>query len=398
MGQVGGGGVQIAAVAGQLLGGQGQQMPGGILGRISTAAEGVEVGDGTGAQTCAKVLPLDDIVAELTGQQTALEQGVQLHAHFVAAAPGRTAQVALVADANDGIGGDIIHGAGQFRINQGHITVRSGILQAVFVLFKVFRESGDEGLVDVLAALLAGDQAFQILAQAGQTLRMEGGLGLADGEDQSLLNVVGTALGGGVEVAHGVQFVAEEFGTDGMVGGGGEDVQNAAADGELTGALHHAASAVTGGGEPGNQLLQGILGAHLQTEGGAHQHPAGHGPLAQGFPGQDLEPGLAAGQFPELTQALLLPGAGDTGGVIEGQFPVGQDGERLAQEVLQLLLQALGGDVVLDDDYHWYSRLAAQARNEVGTVDLADAGDCGALFVGKGLQKDLIFGDIFQTG
>ena len=70
----------------------------------------------------------------------------------------------------------------------------------------------------------------------------------------------------------------------------------------------------------------------------------------------------------------------------------------LTWEVLQLLLQALGGDVVLDDDHHGHSGLAAKARDEVGAVDLADAGDRRALLVRKGLQKDLIFGDIFQTG
>ena len=77
---------------------------------------------------------------------------------------------------------------------------------------------------------------------------------------------------------------------------------------------------------------------------------------------------------------------------------MGQDGESLAQEVLQLLLQALGGDVILNDDHHGHGGLAAQARNEVGAVDLADAGDRCALLVRKRLQKDLVFGDIFQTG
>ena len=60
------GGIQVAAVAGQLLGGNGQKLAGGIFLRVGAAAEGIEIGGRFSPEPLGKVLPLNDEVAELS--------------------------------------------------------------------------------------------------------------------------------------------------------------------------------------------------------------------------------------------------------------------------------------------------------------------------------------------
>ena len=75
---------------------------------------------------------------------------------------------------------------------------------------------------------------------------MEAGLGFSHRQNGDRFNVFAAPLGLRIEETHGVQFIAEEFCTDGLVGGRGVDVNDAASDCKLAGAFHHAAAAVTG--------------------------------------------------------------------------------------------------------------------------------------------------------
>ncbi len=394
MGQVGGGGVQTAAVARELLGGDGQQVPGRAVLRIGPAAEGVEVDHRPPPQAPAEILPLADVAAQLPRRLAALQEPVQQQPHFLGAAAGGALDVALVAQEQGGIFRKVVQRRGHFRVDQGHVAVGGGAAQAVFVFLQIPGQGGDQRLVGVPAPLLPGDEAGQIPAQPGHAAGMKPRQGLPHGQDHRGGAVFLPALGAGVKIAHGVQLVAEEFRPQGHFGGGGEDVHNAAPDGELTAALHHVAAAVAGGDQPGSELLQGVLPAHLQGEGGPQQHRRGQGAQAQGFPGEDLQPGLARGQVVQLPQALLLPGPGGGRGVVEGQLPAGQDGKFLPQEAFQLLLKPAGGHVVLADGGQRAARVPVQPRDQVAAVDLADAGDGGAFPLGNGLGQ----GGVFREG
>ena len=69
-------------------------------------------------------------------------------------------------------------------------------------------------------------------------------LGLGAGEDQGLGDVLDPALRPGVEEAHGVDLIPEELAADGLFHEGGEDIQDAAPDGELAHALHLLAAGI----------------------------------------------------------------------------------------------------------------------------------------------------------
>ena len=65
-------------------------------------------------------------------------------------------------------------------------------------------------------------------------------------------------------------------GKDLKVGGGGVDVHDAAADGELARALDHAAAGVACVAELFQKVIQGVFLTHLQGEGGVFQHRRGN--------------------------------------------------------------------------------------------------------------------------
>ena len=130
-------------------------------------------------------------------------------------------------------------------------------------------------------------------------------------------------------------------------------------------------------GELFGQLLQGVFPANLQGEGGAVQHGGGHGSLGQGLPGQNLQLCLTAGQQIELVQTLLLPGTGNHGGVVQRQLPAGEHRGGFGQECRELLLEPLGGHVILTDDHDGAVKFPAQTRDQVAAVDLTQPGDGG---------------------
>ena len=347
MTQVGDGGVQIAAVAGKLLGGEGVQLLWGAVLRVGGAAEGIKINDGFLPESFAEVLPLAHIVAQLACHKTGLQHTVQLHSHLVAAAAGGALEIPMVADGDHGAVRNVIGGGGHFRIDQRHIPVGCGVMQATFILVQVFFQRGDQRLVDVFPPLLAGDQGGNIFAQPLHAAGMKPRLSLRHGQDGDGGDVLTAALGRRVKEAHGVQLVAEEFRPHRPVFGGGEDVQNAATDGELTRSLHHAAAAVTGGDQSGDKLVNRIFLAGFQMECGSGKHSRGQRALAGRFPGHNLDRGISPPQRIKLPQPLLLPGAGNNGGIIQRQIPAGENGRIRVQEAFQLLLHSVGSHVVL---------------------------------------------------
>ena len=223
---------------------------------------------------------------------------------------------------------------------------------------------------------------------------MEAGLGFPNRQNGYGIDIFTAPLGGGVKIAHGIQFIAKELCADGQIGSRGEDVHNAAADGKLSAALYHTAAAVAGGGEPGNQDFQRIFFSHFQRKCGAEQHILRHGTLAEGFPGQNLHRGAAGGKVVELPQTLLFPCPGHNSSVIKGQFPSGQDGEGIAQKVFQFFLQSVGGNIILTQQNHRPLQIPAKAGDHMAAVDLSDAGD-GDTF---SLAQRGYSGGIFRNG
>ena len=92
--QVLGGHVQVAAVGGQLLGHHVHQGGGLELRRIGGGQEGVQKEGRMAGKPGAELLPALAEVAELPGQDPALEQGVQLEAQVLLPTGRCPAQVA----------------------------------------------------------------------------------------------------------------------------------------------------------------------------------------------------------------------------------------------------------------------------------------------------------------
>ena len=255
---------------------------------VGSTAEGVQIKRAATIQLVTEILPLTNIITQLAGHQTALQKAVQLHTHLITAGPGRAVQAALITEHHEGICGEIIHGCGHFRIDQGHITVRCGIGNAVFVFFQVPLQGGDQCFVEIPAPFLTGDHGTNILAKSIQSAGMQTGLCFTNGQDHHFFHILGAALGVGVKVTHGVQLITKEFCPEGPVSGGREYIQNTAAHRKLAGALHHGTAAVAGIGQPFQQGLKGVLTAGTQRKGGTGENVSGHGALAQSFPGKDL--------------------------------------------------------------------------------------------------------------
>ena len=164
MGQVSGGGFQIAAVARQLLGHHGQQHLGQAALRIGRAAEGIKIDTRLAGNGVEEILPLAHIVAQLPGHQSGLQEAVQLHSHLLGMAPGGAVEVAVVKENHNSVFGDIVGGSGNLWIDEGQIPVGGGKMHAVFQLFQILFQSGDQGLVDSFPAALPGNETADVLA------------------------------------------------------------------------------------------------------------------------------------------------------------------------------------------------------------------------------------------
>ena len=288
----------------------------------------------------------------------------------------------MVAEKDQGIGGDIVGGAGKFGVDQGHIAVGGGKAGAAFHRVSVLGQGPQQGLVGGLPAAQTGLQGLQIGGQALRTLRMQPGQGFRHRQQDEAFRVVCAALGHGVEEAHGVHLVAEELHTDRRVVGRRKDIQNAAPHGKLSHALHQRAPAVAHFDQPRTEVLQGKAGADFQGQGRGKEAASGQSADAEGVPGGDEQPLLPTGQVVEQTQPLLLPAAGDGRGAVKGQIPGGQDGDLRVQKGGQLRLGAPRRHFILAEDDCRTLCIVEHGGDEVGAVDLRGAGNtCGLIFL-----------------
>ena len=371
--------VQIAAVGGQLLGGDAQKLLRGQGLREGRGEEGVEEYTGLPGQALAEVLPGLLEVAQLPGQGAGGQHGVQIEPQLLGSGPLRAAQVAVVAEEHGAPGGDIVRQGAEFRVDQGHVPVRRREAQALLQLLAVGLQGGDEGSVGLSAALLPGDEGPQVGAQSGDALRMELRQGLRHGQDHRRFDIFRAPLAHGVEQAHGVQGIAKELGAHRRIQGRGIDVQYAAAHGELAHALHELGPGVARPDQARFQGVQIVIPAELQLQGAVQQGPGRDRTQAGGVQGGHQEPDLAPAQVVEAAQPLLLPAAGGGGGVVQGQLPCGQHRGRGAQQGLQLPGRAVGGHVVLAQHHRRPLRAGAQGRDHMAAADLRRAGQRGVL-------------------
>ena len=179
-------------------------------------------------------------------------------------------------------------------------------------------------------------------------------------QQQRVVEGAAGALGLGVELADGLDLVAEEIDADGAVGLRGEDVDDAAANGDLTGHFDNIDAGVADGEEVFEQHLRQVLLADAQVQGEGTVEIAREEPHAGGFERRDDEAGgvfLVAGNFPERRGALLLD-IGVRREVFEGENVVSRQAKDLLRgegsgEVASGEdggVECLGGLVVRDDD------------------------------------------------
>ena len=126
---------------------------------------------------------------------------------------------------------------GELRVDQGEVAVHTAGQDPAPELLGV-REERFCDLLRALAALQAFGLGLHGVGKAREAALRAVGQDLAAGEDQGALHVLHPALTSRVEKAHGVDLIAEEFAADGLFHEGGEDVQDAAPDGELPHAFH----------------------------------------------------------------------------------------------------------------------------------------------------------------
>ena len=175
-------GVHVSAVAWQLLGSDGEQHLGRAILRVGAAAEGIQISDGFPLQPGAELLPLQGKVAQLACHQPSLEHAVQLHPQLLRPGSGRTLDAGVVAQHQNGISGHIVQRTGKFRVDQGHISVGSGVTQPVLVFFQVLGQGGHQRLVDIFVPPLPGDQIAQVPAQPLRSTAVAVGERFADGQ------------------------------------------------------------------------------------------------------------------------------------------------------------------------------------------------------------------------
>ena len=317
-------------------------------------------------------------VAEAAVHQAGLQQGLEGQTQLLLLGLGGLLEVSMVAVENHGVRREIVGGAGEFGVDQGHIAVPGGEGQAAAEPLQVGFQGLEQGLVWRLAALLPRNPLLQAGSQTGRALRVEARQGLRHRQDGDGFDIFGAALGHRVEIAHGVHLVAEELYPDRAAGGGRKDVENAAAQGKLAGALHQRAAGIAQGRQPVGQFLHRAGFGEGQGDSGIQQRLFRDRPHGQGLEGGDLDGRLSGGEAVELAQPLLLPAAGDGGGVVEGQVPGGQDGDILAQEAVERLLHGAGGHVVLAEHQGGTACVPVQSGDEVGPCDGREAGEGSA--------------------
>ncbi len=364
---VGGGGVQGAAVGAQLLGPDLPQ----AFGRQQAAAGGqaLQLAQGEIRQLFLQAALAEGELRKGAAQEAALHG----RGDVLLQLPQKRAQglphPRAVADADQGVGREIVKGGGQLRVDGGHIAVRPGGGQALAELLGVGGGGGPQ-----LLCALASDAGGSTLQPGGDVGAAAVGQHLPGGEDQGAAAVGGAALGGHVEPAQRVHLVVKELAAHRLVHAGGEYVQNAAPEGELAGALHLVGPGVAGGGELPGQFRGIVAAVGVQCDNGVSQHRPRDGPLDQGVHRGHRD--LRAVHVVQSPQPAVLPVPAGGGGA-QLPLPPGQNGDVLPGEQPQISGLAVRLPLVGAQHQQGTARGLPHRRGDLGPVDRAEASQLG---------------------
>jgi hypothetical protein len=221
---------------------------------------------------------------------------------------------------------------------------------------------------------LAGTKARDMEFPAGEdvafdaTELVEEGPGAGEFEEREegdFVELEDRALGFDVEGTERFDGVAEQFDADGLVGFGGEDVDDAAADGILADHFDGLALFVADGVEVGDQLLHGDLFVGAESDGELAVEFGSFGAEEDGTDGSDGDGRGAAGETVEADGALF----GDVAvgrEVLEGEYVEGWD-------VLGLALGVAAEDEEVEEGVDEFGEgfglFAAVDDDDDGTLD-----------------------------
>ncbi len=363
VGDVGGGGIQAAAVAGELLGADVQQQAGRQ--QIAAGGQALQLAEGKAGEHRLQLRLRKGQVAEGTGHETGLHGGGNILTGLEQKGPERLLHPAGLAGTDDGVRGQIVKRGGLVRADGGHIAVRAG-----------WRDSLAQQLGIVQQPLTNG--GMLLLQAAGGILDAPGGVGsgalsgkgqqLGCRQNTHLAAVQHAALRGRLEFAQAVQLVVEKLTAQRAFLPGGEHVQNAAPQGELAGTLHLIGAGITGGGQAAAEVLHVVPRAHLQRKGGGEQHLPRQTALHQRSGGSHHHGGIAPGHTVQGGQPGILPLAA-VGSGAQLQFALRQAHRLHAQQDADIRRLTLSILLVGAQEQQWTLCLRRQRGGEHGAMN-----------------------------
>ena len=301
---VGGRRFQTAAVAGQLLGGDVQQQ----LGRhqIPAGGQALHLAHGEALQRRRRFRLRQCQPPEGACHLTGLHGRRYILLHLPYKGLQRLLHPARLADADKTVLRQIVEGRGRVGVHRRQIPVAAGrrhpLPQGLGVLLQPLPQGG--GILLLRQTLC---RRVYALGGAFRRIFVVKRQHLAGGQHRKALPVLHTALGGHVEIAHAVQLVVEELAAHRALRAGGEDIQNTAAEGELSCALYLLGADVARCRELRRQRRHVILLPHLQREGGLLQHRRRQTQLRHGRRRRHHHTGLLLCQTVQRPQPPVLP-------------------------------------------------------------------------------------------
>ena len=274
-----------------------------------------------------------------------------------------------VGEDHHGFRRDIIHGGGKFGTDQGAVSVCGGKQRAVFNGFGIPDQGVHQSLIGMLSAFLPGKQGVYVGNKACSAPGMQLRQDLCRWQKRDFFNIFRSALRCGVKIAHGVQFIPEELHTDRSGSAGGIDIQNAATEGKLSGALYKGTSAVAQISQFGNQGVQVIAASYHKIDSRRKQGFFGHGSKTQRLSGCQKHGVALTPQMIEHGKPLMLPATGYSGGAQQCQLPGGEYGGLFPQKAGKLLGHSGGGQIILTDHQNASSGVLMEGRDHVCPVN-----------------------------
>ena len=368
------GSLEVAAVGGKLLGRDRDDGPG--LRHAAALGEVVAHGHRELGQALRGRLPGQPEFRPGARKRAAAQKDLQILGEQLLLIVGQLRDLRRLVEEDERVGRKVVQRAMEIGKDQMQIAVRRGQFAGFPQAFRVGTQR--RGELCPLGAAGAGSlrglrlqHGRQPLRAARRQLRQR----LRGGKNAAVGNVFGAALVRHVEKAHGVDLIAPEFHADRDVGRGGEDVENAAAAGVLSDALHLLPADVTAVQQRPLHLGRVDLLPLRQRKGGRQQRARGQRPLQQRGHGADDDVRGAARQRIQRGNALLLRAAAGAVRDVKAEVPACEQHRGLAEQGLQVPAHGVRRGVVRADRHQRQLHLLAERSRHVGAGGGADAAD-----------------------